>query len=260
MFATFFLPNKLPSQPEKDARKDILRLIESSIDIFPERLRLVVKRFCDIHSSKINANFVQSKFREMSTKSSSCNTGNYMGLYIEKQNSAMLVCEMPDSNALVSAWEVQASNGAVMSTVNTLMQNLPRKSLIIPFDVLEKFACCEQIADLTNISNQKALSKSKERGEVNETRDVVNPMFVLDEFLNSLGGKNYDYVDAVDKKMADEVHYISGTIPWRREPIWIAYALHAFYTSYPYESIGSIDWKRISDESGRGGKEVGASI
>ena len=223
MFATFFLPNKLPVQPEKDARKHILRLIESSIDIFPERLRIVVKRFCDIHSSEIDASIVQSKLREISTRSPSCSTSNYMGLYIEKQNSIILVEKMPDLNALVSAWEVQASNEAVMSTVNTLMQNLPRKSVMIPFDVLENFACCEQIAGLTNIWNQKAFPKSTKRGEVNETRDVFNPMYVLDEFLNSLGGKNHDFIDVIDKKMSDEVRYSDGAMPWRREPIWVAF-------------------------------------
>ena len=223
MFATLFLPNKLPTQPEEDAKEDILRLIECSIDIFPEKLKIVVKRFCDIHSSNIDAGIVQSKLREMSTKSPSCGTGQYMGLYIEKQNSVILVERMSDSNALVSAWEVQASNEAVMSTVNTLMQNLPRKSVIIPFDVLENFACCEQIAGLTNISNPKAVPKSNKRGEVKEIRDIVNPMFVLDEFLNSLGGKNHDFVDVLDKKMADEVRYSEGAMPWRREPIWIAF-------------------------------------
>lgn len=172
MFGTLFVPNNLPTEPEVLARGEILKLINANKTVFPENLRHVVDFFCDFHNSEMDAWCVHDKLQRLSSD------GDYLGFHLEAQNCVLLVERISSEEAVVSVWEVQASNHAVMSNVQSAMQNLPRKSLKVSFSVLENFACCEQIAGLITIEHPKAVPKSNKRGEVKETRDVNNPMYV----------------------------------------------------------------------------------
>ena len=251
-FPTLFKPIETPTGPSDDEDIAVLRCFQQFLTeslsgglflngsrepslnprVF-ERMHSSSKLFCALHAEgfvgtgtgDLSPRQIHDSMREGLHKPDS-----YWGMFVIAQNAVLLVHRVledgKDNVVRVYAWEVQASNTDVMSKSSSVMQSCPRTAVRVPWNRFKQFAIAECLSELTRITHDKAVTKSRKGGEeFDETREVTKPMYITEYFLSLLGGElipENKIVAIVTKKMNDNVIYSGGALPWRRSPFWSA--------------------------------------
>ncbi|VEU35419.1 unnamed protein product [Pseudo-nitzschia multistriata] len=216
---TFLFP-----MPEDEENIKVARVLKSMRDLS--------ESFCALHGGGVvNGSSIRSRdgltpaLIHQSLKR--LEPGGYWGMWVLAQNGVLLVHrDLKKNEALVYAWEAQAPNHEVMGRNESVRQICPRTASSVPW---ERFLCSPVTECLWELAATdtpvRAIPKSYKAGrKVNETRDVVNPMYLIEYFLPALGGNGIPAktVRSVHKKMKDDVIYSNGELPWRRAPLWAA--------------------------------------
>ncbi|KAH7024585.1 uncharacterized protein B0I36DRAFT_416058 [Microdochium trichocladiopsis] len=155
-----------------------------------------------------------------------CTKGGFMLLQITSQNAGMLITRVAN-DIHFELFELTPSNGSIYDTKGRLIRTFPGQAIAVPVSSLQKDDVMETLVlAISKMSGQStALSQptSKKAGAtVGEIRHSVNPCIVtyyLSSILLALGSSVR--VQAINKKMREEIMYKSSLIPWTRSPTWL---------------------------------------
>lgn len=131
-------------------------------------------------------------------------------------------------------FELTPDNSAIMTARGRLVRTFPAQAIAIPVSVIQKDdvvdSLAETIGKMSSQTNAIAQPTAKKAGsQRGEVRQSTNPCIVTD-YLSSvlLALGSAVEVPAIEKKMREEVMYLSCLIPWTRSQTWLLFraAMH----------------------------------
>jgi len=150
--------------------------------------------------------------------------GESLPLYIPGCNAAIIITMKEDDRAVVSGFTVHPSNRTIMSTMGDLVAVYPEVSI----NVADKKALLLQTELLDTIKElcfnefEEIMPKSKKKGDVNETRDVVSSRYVMQWLLSVLCDYESSTSDhePTQKKIRNSIEWNNALLPFRRSGLW----------------------------------------
>lgn len=127
----------------------------------------------------------------------------------------------------LEAFELSATNHAVMSTQGRLRRCFPGPAITIPQDLFSDTDLKPTIARVfSRMSFQKGVGMTpivrKSQNDVEEIRDTTHPGLVTELVFSSLGPDVMPYqAKRVWKHTREEVLWQNARLPWGRSPLWL---------------------------------------
>ncbi|KAF3771137.1 hypothetical protein M406DRAFT_225273, partial [Cryphonectria parasitica EP155] len=232
-----FLPPKLPQENDYDPNLDkaLLRLVAEALTSLtgslPSEQRSDVKNFvaavsCQIRSHNANGAVDGAKLLEAFGDLRDAATGTAIPLHIIAQNAGVIISKRADGIDF-EAFELSASNHAVMSTQGRLRRCFPGPALTIETCNFEERGLQVTIAEtLSKMSSQKDTAMmpviQKSKNDIEEIRDTMHPGHVTELLISFLMPfSKPSETSRVWKNVRDEVLWKSTHLPWRRSPLWL---------------------------------------
>nr|XP_047144364.1 uncharacterized protein LOC124817933 [Hydra vulgaris] len=153
--------------------------------------------------------------------------GETFAIFARAHNSVITIKRYEDdlNNALMSVFRVSSNNEKVMSE-GDLFQTFPERAVRIPFNRFLFKAFSVQVAILCNETFEKTIQIKRKDGDNHfDTRNVVEPVFVISWLLGAMSGtmQGVENCVCVHKVIRDDVFCATELeIPWRRSGEWFA--------------------------------------
>ncbi|KAH7012648.1 uncharacterized protein B0I36DRAFT_52815 [Microdochium trichocladiopsis] len=157
-----------------------------------------------------------------------CTKGGCMLLQVTSQNAGMLINRVAD-DVHFEMFERTSSNGPIVDNRGRLIRTFPGQAVAVPvYSLLQDDVMGTLVLAISKMSDQDAAfsqpTAKKAGTKIAEVRHSTNPLIVTDylsSILLTLGSAIE--VQAINKKMREEVMYMSTKVPWFRSDTWLVF-------------------------------------
>ncbi|KAK0630434.1 hypothetical protein B0T17DRAFT_589950 [Bombardia bombarda] len=232
-----FLPPKLPQGDDGSSTRQEQALVASLLD--------ALDKFNDLEPgsrpSTLKATQVLERFQSVLERSDNdkkrekireiiylLKDGDSMLLHIKAQNAGLLITQRHD-DVLFEAFELLATNTAVMSCKGRLIRQFPDSAASVSRSLVhEKEAhfldqFLDVVCELASESVAVARPTTHKGGEIQlEERETASPLLVTDMLLGVLAGLGTRVeAQSFEKRSREQVSWSDSRLPFHRSPSWM---------------------------------------
>ena len=146
-----------------------------------------------------------------------------MPLYLWCQNSCLILQILKpehENRAIISNFQVSATNSEVMNTQSELSAVYPNGSFYVKdLEIINSSVFAQQLAELCNISNEETVAKTKKARVIIEENRNVQSCSLVSDWLSAMLCANAtaaQEIRTIIKKIRDDILLKNATVPFRR--------------------------------------------